>query len=438
MRSRRARGWVAFAAGTGIAAAAPAGLAQGAWSPVSIELGPGCGSGSVLAIGSGARRLAAWSGCTESSPGAITLGTGRPGEPFRRTGELRGRIESVRPAARRGWLLTTVGSSGRGLRAVDVTAAGRVRDTTPLTDRALRFADAESTGGGTAAAAWVTVVTRRLQVRVRRPGVRRFEPPVTLSSFARDGSAGGVAVAVGPRGEIAVLWAAGASLRARIRPEGARRFGPALRVGPADTVATIAPVFTAGSRLAVIWQTADGGEEQDRPARVRVAALRAGERRFAGTLLAGDGVAREQAMFGGAHVQAVTVAGRAYVAYTGATTGVHVAELTARGTLRRVQSLDPRGVLTALSGSSTGAALVSWTHLPRTFDDPGTFPHDAQAHAAVRVPGARFGAAEAVGPEGTIVTGTVLARSGDRAALSWRDVDPAAPPRSGSSERTIP
>jgi hypothetical protein len=93
MHSRRARVWVVLATGTAIAAvaaaAAPARVAEGSWSPVSVELGPGCGSGSVLAIGSDAQTLAAWSGCTESSPAATTLGTGSPGEPFWRTGQLR-------------------------------------------------------------------------------------------------------------------------------------------------------------------------------------------------------------------------------------------------------------------------------------------------------------------------------------------------------------
>ena len=416
-----------LAVAVAITGAALADAAPADWSPVVLDGGPGCSSGSVLAVGRDGRMLAGWEGCT-ASPSGTVLGTAAPGQTFVQTGALRGRIASVTPDADGAWLLATAGPNGRGLRASDVTTSGRATRTTTLTTRALRFADVASDRRGRVAAAWVTNVSRRLQVRVRAGATRRFGRPVTLATFARDGIAGGVGVAVGPRGDLAVLWAARGSILARIRAAGARRFGPARRVGPSATLATIAPVLGADGRLSVIWHSADAGEEQNRPARVGIGVLTRG-RRFVSRLPA-EAVSRERSAYGGEPVQAVTTGRRIIVAYTLAGTGLHTAELTARATLTTRQRLDDNGVLATLTASST-AALVAWTHLPESFDTPGSSPADAQAYGAAWA-GRRFGAGEAVGPPSTIATRAAL---GSRAVVSWANVDPATQPRIGASAR---
>jgi hypothetical protein len=407
--------------------------AAGSWTPLSVELGPACDAARVLAIGADGRMLAASTGCDDSARAATVLGVGRSGTPFRRAGQLAGRISSALQAADGGWLLT---GNGRGLRVFDVTRTGRVSGSERLTEQPTRFSDVASSRSGMAAGAWVTRGRPRVLVRVRRAGSRRFGPQTTLATFPRDGTAGGVAVAVGRRGDVAVLWAAGRAVHARTRAAGARRFGPARRVGASDTRAAIAPVYSPGGRLSVIWSSSDGGEQQDRPARLRVAVLRPGERHFAGSLLPGVGISSEL-LFRSPAPRAVWAGDRVLVGYTGADTGVQVAELTARGTLAHVRTLDPRGNLEALAGSRSGAALVTWTQYPETFDDPRTLPFDARLHAAVRDPAGRFGAAEAVAPQGTVGAGAVLDPAGAHAVVGWRSVDPASP-AGGMVERTLP
>ena len=103
-------------------------------------------------------------------------------------------------------LLVTTSPQHRGLSAADVTIAGKVVRSSAITRRFIRDAIAASNQSGTTAVAWLTSrLPQQLRIRVRRRDGGAFEPARTIASFAREGAFGGADVAVGPRGEIAVI-----------------------------------------------------------------------------------------------------------------------------------------------------------------------------------------------------------------------------------------
>ena len=241
----------------------------------------------------------------------------------------------------------------------------------------------------------------QLRIRVRRRDGGAFEPARTIASFAREGDFGGADVAVGPRGEIAVMWAAGGSLVAHVQEPRARRFGARLRVGRSDRLAKVAAAFTTGGRLVTIWSSADGGEEQNRPAIVRIALRRAGAMRFARAHKLGVGAAREPlALARGTAVRAVGAGSTAMVVWTSGTLRTRIASVTAAGTVTRARTIDPDGVLVDAVGSTSRRVLVAWTH-----DPSGA---GASAQAVIAPPGRRFGPGAPVGPAGSWATGAAL------------------------------
>lgn len=394
-------------------------------------LGSDVDTAGVVALASDGRVLSAGVACDEercTSP----LATRAPGEGFRPAGELPGVTAAFAPLRDGGALLVTTLPTQRGLTATDVTATGSVVRSTVLIRRFARNVMAASNRDGTTAVAWLTNrLPQRLQLKTRERDGTQFGRARTLATFAREGDLGGGAVAVGPRGEIAVLWASGGSLVARFREPGARRFGPLLRAGRSDRVARVAAAFTSRGRLVTIWSSADGGEEQNRTAIVRVAARAAAAGRFTPPHKLGEGAAREPLMFArGTAVRAVAAGSTAMVAWTTASLRPRIAAVTTAGTVSGARGIDGRGVLADAAGSTSRRVLITWTH-----DPLGAVP---EARAVVSKPGGRFGPGEPVGPAGSWATRAALDTAGTRALVTWVAGDPVIAPRYGLAERALP
>jgi hypothetical protein len=408
-------------------AAANAASAGAPWS--IVESGrPLDGSAAVSRDG---RVLAVGTTCDAAGCSA-SLETHEPGGALLRAGEVPGRPVAFAPLRDGTALLVTTSPQHRGLRAADVTMAGKVVRSTVITGRFTRDAIAASNQHGTTAIAWLTSrLPHQLRVRVRRRDSGAFEPARTIASFPREGVFGGADVAVGPRGEIAVAWAAGGSLVARVRDPRARRFGPLLRAGRSDRLAKVAAAFTTGGRLVTIWSSADGGEEQNRTALVRVATRQPGAMRFTSSHKLGVGAAREPlALARGTAVQAMGAGSTAMVAWTTASLRTRIASVTAAGTVTGARTIDPDGVLVDAVGSASRRVLVAWTHDP--------LGAGAGAQAVIAPPGGRFGPGEPVGPAGSWATGAALDRAGTRALVTWGAGDPVIAPRWGLAERRLP
>jgi hypothetical protein len=217
----------------------------------------------------------------------------------------------------------------------------------------------------------------------------------------------------------------------RVLRPGARRFGPELRAGRSDRVAHTSAAYTAAGTLAAIWTSADGGEEQDRTAIVRVAAMPAGARRFARVRRLGEGADRETLLFGyGTGVRAVAAGRTANVTWTSRSKQVRLATVHADGTVTAVRTLDAGGVLVDAVGSTTGRALIAWNHDP--------LGPDAGARAVLRVSPQRLGPIESVGPADSRATAALLDAGATRALVSWGAGDPVLSSRWGIAERRVP
>ena len=411
------------------AGAAHAAKGAGGWS--ITEAGPGVAPAAPVSIAPGGRVLATSPAC-EATTCSTVLVTHAPGGAFERAGTVPGQLRASAALRAGSALLVTSPLSFRGLTAFDVTAAGEVARTITLARRHVTGTVAASDRRGTAAVAWQTSVAPvELQVRVRRRDGGAFGPVRTVASFRGADAFGGAALAVGPRGELAVLWASGGALRVRVLRRDARRFGPALRAGPSDRVARIAAAFTTGGTLAAIWSSADGGEEQNREAVVRVAALRAGASGFSHGRRLSAGADRETLQSAsGTAVRAVAAGRTANIAWTSRVLRVRLATVHANGTVTAVRTLDVPGVLVDAAGSATGRALIAWTHDP--------LGPDAVARAVPRVSPERLGPHEPVGPAGSRATAAVLDDTGTRAAVGWSAGDPLLPARWGIAERRAP
>ena len=417
-------GLLAFALTAGAAHGAPAG---GGWSVSASDVALDGGATTLARDG---RALAVGSTC-DTAGCTGTLATHAPGEAFLPGAELPGSSAAFTALRGGAALLVTTLPRRRGLSASDVAITGRIVRSTGLTRRVVREAIAASNRDGATAVAWLTNrLPQRLRVRTRRNDGAAFAPARTLASFAREGRFGGAAVAVGPRGEIAVVWASGGSLHARVQNAGAHRFGPVLRIRRSDRAAMIATAFTARGSLVAIWSSADGGEEQNRTAIVRVAMRRSGTAQFAPSHTLGAGAAREPlALAHGAAVRAVAAGSTAMVAWTTASLRTRIASVTGAGAVTGARTIDPDGVLGDAEGSASRHVLVAWTHAPLSAD--------AGARAAIATPGGRF-AGEPIGPRGSWATGAALDRAGNRALVTWGAGDAVLSPRWGFAERSLP
>jgi hypothetical protein len=407
-----------------------AGSAQAATWTVT-ETGPAVGPAQPVSVARDGRILATGARCDGSACETV-LATRPPGGAFAIAGRVAGAVGASVPLRGGGALLVTAPVDRRGLTAVDVTRAGRVRRTSALEQRHADDPVAASDRRGTAAVAWLTsTAPRQLRVRVRRRDGGAFGPARTLATVARVGDFGGVAVAVGPRGEVAVLWVSDGALRVRVLRAGARRDSGVLRAGRSDRLARIAASFSASGTLTAIWSSADGGEEQNRTAIVRVAALRPGARGFARSHKIGAGGALET--LAAAHGVPVAVAstGRtALVAWTSRSLRVRVATVHADGSVTAVRGIEANAVLAAAAAAPGGRALLAVTR-----DPLGLEP---SARAALVAPGPRLGVTEPAGPAGSWATSAVLDDAGAAAVVGWSAGDPAGPPRWGIAERGAP
>ena len=411
-----------------LAAAAAHGAPPAAtWSVLESD----SAAGGVVALASDGRALSAGVACDEERC-TTPLATRAPGEAFRPAGEVRGLTAAFAPLRDGGALLVTTPLDRRGLTATDITSAGRVVRSTVLIRRFARAAMAASGRDGTTAVAWLTNrLPQRLQVRSRERDGTPFGRARTLATFAREGGFGGGAVAAGPRGEIAVVWASGGSLLARVREPGARGFGPLMHAGRSDRVAKVAAAFTTRGRLVTVWSSADGGEEQNRTALVRVATRAPAAMRFMPAHKLGAGAAREPLVFArGTAVRAVAAGSTAMVAWTTASLRTRIAAVTAAGAVTGARTIDANGVLVDAAGSPSRRVLVAWTHDP--------LGAAASAQAVIAPPGGRFGPGEPVGPAGSWATGAALDRAGTRALVTWGAGDPVIAPRWGLAERRLP
>lgn len=388
-------------------------------------------AGGAVTLGRDGHVVSAGVACDEESC-TTPLATRAPGEAFRSAGDVPGLAVAFAPLRDGGPLLVTTPLERRGLTATDVTTTGSVVRSSALTRRFTREAMAASNRNGTTAVAWLTNrLPQRLRVRSRGRDGTPFGRARTLASFAREGDFGGGAIAVGPLGEIAVVWASAGSLVSRAQEPGAHRFGPPRRVGPSDRLARIDTAFTARGSLVTIWSSADGGEEQNQPAVVRVALRRAGAMRFERHHKLGGGAAREPlALARGTAVRAVAAGSTAMVAWTTATLRTRIAAVTAAGLVSGARGIDSRGVLADAVGSTSRRVLIAWTH-----DPLGAGP---EARAVISKPGGRFGPGEPVGPAGSWATGAALDRAGTRALVTWVAGDPVIAPRWGLAERDLP
>jgi hypothetical protein len=409
------------------AAVAHGAPAAGTWAVSDADID----TGGAIVLARDGHVLSAGVACDASSC-TTPLATRAPGEAFRIVGEVPGATAAFAPLRDGGALLVTARPTQRGLTATDVTNAGRIVGSTVLLRRFARDAMAASNRDGTTAVAWLTNrLPQRLQVRWRERDRTPFGRARTLATFTREGDFGHGTVAVGPRGEIAVLWASGGSLVARFREPGARRFGPPLRAGRSDRVAKVAAAFTSRGRLVTIWSSADGGEEQNRTAIVRVAARAAAAGSFTPPHKLGEGAAREPLLFArGTAVRAVAAGSTAMVAWTPASLRPRIAAVTTAGTVSGARGIDSRGVLVDAAGSTSRRVLIAWTH-----DPLGAGP---EARAVVSKPGGRFGPGKPVGPAGSWATGAVLDTAGTRALVTWVAGDPVIAPRYGLAERALP
>jgi hypothetical protein len=246
----------------------------------------------------------------------------------------------------------------------------------------------------------------------RRPG-RAFGAPRILG-----GSVGamGVAVAVGPRGDLVVAWERRRSrhrdpqIRARVRPAGGR-LGPVLRLARSPRLPDVLRVaVTPRGAVWVAWAATREFEVGfDTPYQIRFAMRPAGARRFRPARQL-DGNARVAEVAG--MDLAVDPDGTAFVAWSrwdGANLRARLATVSTdgRSVARRTlsQPAYDAAIEQVVTSQRAGEALVAWERLdaPREI---GT-----QVLAGLVEPGGRY-------------AGEEMVSDADRAPQPWADFDP--------------
>jgi hypothetical protein len=261
--------------------------------------------------------------------------------------------------------LRTVDTAEMSGTAADVNASGQVALANILTNR----------GRG-----------RRARLFVSRG--KRIGRPRTVSSR---GGVNAVTVAVGPRGDIVVVWERGGRIEARIRRPG-RRLGPVIVVGRGVKGGTqLRADVSAVGRAWIGWSSQNPAEGGTGPFTVRIAvSARTGSRfgrprrldRFVRSTI-------EEATFD----LSLDAEGRGFVAWSsfdGQNARARLASLTRRGRSAHLTTLSRPGYDAAirdLATSRTGEAVVVWSKLAELGD---------VAFAGVAPPDGRYAGEEQV------------------------------------------
>lgn len=217
---------------------------------------------------------------------------------------------------------------------------------------------------GRSAVAWID--GRRAgtaAVRVRLAG-ERGRPGRRITLGRADGITD-VDVAVGPRGQVAVLWSEDRGSRrrvvARVRDRGGRRFGRVLRLGRHAGLARIDAAYLSSGRLAAVYWSQDPGEEASRPPEVRWASVGRSARRVSarGLLDAGSVAERPQ---GDVHVRATPEGAVTLYAVPVAPdrSEIRTAASGRSGRFGAPEVLAPEGVWGDLAEGASGALLATW------------------------------------------------------------------------------
>jgi hypothetical protein len=238
----------------------------------------------------------------------------------------------------------------------------------------------------------------RLRLALRRPN-GRFDRTRTVVSgpVETEGSAPPVAVAFGGRGDVVVAYAV-AGIKVRSLRRG-RRFDRPRTLGPSSGFVDLAARGSRTGRTVVAWATQDGGEEVSEPWVVRAALRTPRAARFGSAQVIDPGEANGERVAGRMRL-AMAADGTAALAWSNArgrvrdlTQPVRVTVAERDGGFGPFVELAASGAARDVAVRADGAALVTWT------DPRGrTFaPVSPQTFAALRPgPGQPFGPAELI------------------------------------------
>jgi hypothetical protein len=162
-----------------------------------------------------------------------------------------------------------------------LSAAGAVTARAPLAARAVLSRVEVATGpGGELLVAWLDSTTpstggERESVHLSvRGATGALAPPVTVAQapglHPDDGGISDFALAADPGGGALLAWAVRGRVRAVDIAAGAT-IGPAIELGPADSVSAVQAGVARDGRAVVAWSTQDGRARPRRPLRVRAA-----------------------------------------------------------------------------------------------------------------------------------------------------------------------
>jgi hypothetical protein len=170
------------------------------------------------------------------------------------------------------------------------------------------------------------------------------------------------------------------SVFARVRQPGAHAFEPPIPAGRNDRIAVIDSAFIATGGLVAIWRTTDAGEQQDRPAVVRVATLPNRSRRFIGQRTLGIGVDSDPlALWARRAGDVRRPHGRRGLDVKHA---VHLTHITPAGLVGQPQTLDTDGLLGELVATASGTILVTWDTIPTRDPQTGSWSQPSNPPAA--------------------------------------------------------
>lgn len=258
----------------------------------------------------------------------------------------------------------------------------------------------------------------RIVLVERRPGGRFGRPQLvaqrrscaTPKCVYFDGGGADVAVAVGERGDLVVVWEEGWWLKARVRRRGGR-MTPAVRLGYYDRIwGGIRAAVSPSGAVWVAWfdhPVASGGG----PMWIRLATRPAGARRFAPTRVL-DHVRNMDFTNDQTVRLALDPGGGAFVAWHGP--GPKLAELDPAGGMLRTRRLARSGDVSALAaGRRPGEALVLWAGAPEFMTGV------TQMFGGVTGAGGTFTGAEAITPVAQIGSSAAGFGPGDTPLVLW-------------------